>query len=168
VLFNTLFVAPATAAYGQLAPTIPSTPPATDVLYVDEARFQQNVASGYRSYGTAGASGRLTVVNDGASPAFPVLRLDGPVANPTIEQTNTGSILSLAATLQIGDYLIIDTRSRAVLLNGSSPRRSWVQNGSDWPVLQPGSNDFAYRGAALPGAPGQTSLLTVTWRDTSL
>lgn len=121
-----------------------------------------------REYGDAGTSGRLTAVNDGASPAFPVLRIDGPVANPAIEQVNTGAILTLDATLQAGEYLLIDTRTRAVLLMGTSPRRSWVRAGSLWPLLQPGSNELAYRGSALPGAPGQSSLLTVTWRDTSL
>ena len=132
------------------------------------ASTSRRAVSWPRSYGDAGESGRLTAVNDGASPAFPVLRIDGPVANPSIEQTNTGAVLTLDATLQAGEYLLIDTRSRAVLLMGSSPRRSWVRAGSVWPVLQPGSNEIAYRGSALPGAPGQSSLLTVTWRDTSL
>jgi hypothetical protein len=96
-----------------------------------------------------------------------VLRLDGPVANPAIEQLG-GGILTLDATLQPGEYLLIDTRTRAVLFMGSTPRRSWVRAGSMWPVLLPGSNEIAYRGSALPGAPGQSSSLTVTWRDTSL
>ncbi|GGQ48833.1 phage distal tail protein [Streptomyces asoensis] len=121
-----------------------------------------------RTYGAAGTSGRLTAINAGASPAYPVLRVDGPVASPTIEQTTTGALLVIDATLQPGEYLLIDTRSRAVLFMGSSPRRSWVRAGSVWPLLQPGPNEIAYRGSALAGAPGQTSLLTVTWRDTSL
>lgn len=121
-----------------------------------------------RAYGSAGTSGRVTAVNNGAATAFPVLRLDGPVANPSIEQVTTGSTLTLDASLQVGEFLLIDTRSRAVLLMGTSPRRSWVRGGSTWPLLQPGSNEIAYRGSALPGAPGQSSLLTVTWRDTSL
>lgn len=162
------FNAPAGAAFGQLAATVPSTPPASDVLFVDDVALQQDVASGFRTYGSAGTSGRLTAVNDGASPAYPVLRIDGPVANPAIEQVNTGAILTLDATLQAGEYLLIDTRTRAVLLMGTAPRRSWVRAGSTWPLLLPGSNELAYRGSALPGAPGQSSLLTVTWRDTSL
>ncbi|MGW1433372.1 phage distal tail protein [Streptomyces sp. NPDC002431] len=121
-----------------------------------------------RVYGDAGASGRLTAINGGASPAYPILRIDGPVANPSIEQVTTGGAITLDATIQGGEYLVIDTRTRAVLLMGSSPRRQWVRAGSTWPLLQPGVNTIAYRGSALPGAPGQSSLLTVTWRDTSL
>lgn len=120
------------------------------------------------SYGSAGSSGTITAANGGDATAYPVLRLDGPVANPSVEQDTTGSLLVLDTTLQAGDYLIIDTRSRAVLFQGTTPRRSWVRAGSTWPVLEPGDNQITYRGAALPGAPGQTSTLTVTWRDTSL
>ena len=121
-----------------------------------------------RVYGAAGTSGRVTAVNSGASPAFPVLRVDGPVASPSIEQVGTGSTLVIDATIQAGEFLVIDTRTRAVLYMGTSPRRSWVRAGSQWPLLMPGSNELAYRGSALPGSPGQASLLTVTWRDTSL
>ena len=121
-----------------------------------------------RTYGSAGSSGRLTAVNAGASNAYPVLRLDGPIATPAVEQVTTGGILTLDTTLQAGEYVLIDTRSRAVLYMGTSPRRAWVRAGSTWPVLRPGSNGLAFRGSALPGASGQTSLLTVTWRDTSL
>jgi hypothetical protein len=132
------------------------------------ASTSQRLPGTNRSYGSAGASGRITAVNRGASPAYPVLQIDGPVANPAIEQVTTGGILTLDATLQAGEYLVIDTRTRAVSLMGSSPRRSWVRAGSTWPVLQPGTNELAFRGSALPGATGQTSLLTVSWRDTSL
>ncbi|WP_098892274.1 phage distal tail protein [Streptomyces sp. or3] len=121
-----------------------------------------------RTYGSAGQSGRITAVNAGSSPAYPVLRLDGPIANPSIEQVNTGGGITIDATLAEGEYLLINTRTRAVLYMGSSPRRSWVRAGSTWPLLQPGHNELAYRGTALPGPPGQLSLLTVTWRDTSL
>ncbi|MFY0511798.1 phage distal tail protein [Streptomyces anulatus] len=121
-----------------------------------------------RTYGSAGESGRLAVTNSGSADAYPVLRLDGPVANPAIEQVNTGAGITLDATLADGEYVVIDTRTRAVLYMGTSPRRSWVRTGSAWPTLPPGTSTFAYRGTALPGSPGQSSLLTITWRDTSL
>ncbi|MFF5801590.1 phage distal tail protein [Streptomyces albogriseolus] len=166
--FSAAYTAPAGATYAQLAPTVPDTPPATDVMHVDDVRLEVDQATGTRSYGAAGASGRIIATNEGASDAFPVLRIDGPVANPAVEQVTTGGSLIIDATLQAGEHLVIDTRSRAVLLMGSSPRRSWVRGGSSWPVLQPGDNELAFRGSALPGDPGQTSLLTVSWRDTSL
>ncbi|MFE3004248.1 MULTISPECIES: phage distal tail protein [unclassified Streptomyces] len=121
-----------------------------------------------RAYGSAGESGRLSVTNNGSADAYPVLRLDGPVANPAVEQVNTGAGITLDATLADGEYVLIDTRTRAVLYMGTSPRRSWVRAGSVWPTLPPGTSTFAYRGSALPGSPGQSSLLTITWRDTSL
>ncbi|MFH9826720.1 phage distal tail protein [Streptomyces bobili] len=121
-----------------------------------------------RTYGSAGTTGRITAVNAGAAAAYPVLRIDGPVATPAIENVTAGGVLTLDATLQPGEYVLIDTRNRGVQFMGSSPRRSWVRAGSVWPQLQPGANEIAYRGSALAGAPGQSSLLTVTWRDTSL
>jgi phage-related protein len=121
-----------------------------------------------RTYGDAGESGRLTAVNAGASDAYPVLRIDGPVADPSIEQVTTGQTLVIDATLGEGEYLLIDTRTRAVLYMGSTPRRTWIRAGSTWPLLQPGSNEIAYRGGPVDGGSGTPSLLTVTWRDTSL
>jgi hypothetical protein len=121
-----------------------------------------------RTYGSAGSSGRLTAVNAGAADAFPVLRIDGPVSSPSIEQVTTGQSLVIDATLGEGEYLLIDTRTRAVLYMGTSPRRSWVRAGSMWPLLVPGPNELAYRGGPVGGGSGTPSLLTVTWRDTSL
>lgn len=121
-----------------------------------------------RSYGAQGTSGQISAPNGGAAPAYPLLRVSGPIASPSIEQPNSGALLVLDVTLQAGEYVLIDTRSRAVLYMGSSPRRSWVRGGSTWPLLLPGPNTLTFRGSALPGDPGQMSLLTVTWRDTSL
>ncbi|MET9098293.1 phage distal tail protein [Streptomyces antibioticus] len=121
-----------------------------------------------RTYGSAGTAGRISAYNGGSSTAYPVLRLDGPVASPSIEQVTTGGTLTIDATINAGEFLLIDARTRAVLLMGTGQRRAWVRGGSAWPLLAPGSNELAYRGSALPGAPGQTSTLTVTWRDTSL
>lgn len=120
------------------------------------------------SYGSTGAAGTVTATNAGAAPTYPQLRVDGPVANPSIEQTNVGASLQFTGTLMAGDYLTIDTRTRAVVLNGSTPRRDWLAGGSTWPLLVPGDNSLVFRGTALPGSPLQASLLTVTWRDASL
>ncbi|MFF1839970.1 hypothetical protein ACFVXE_38370 [Streptomyces sp. NPDC058231] len=119
-----------------------ATPAATTQPYVDgdqmgciwdgtpQASTSRRVAGTDRVYGDAGKSGRLTAVNAGASPAYPVLRIDGPVANPSIEQVSTGGGITLDGTLQPDEYLLIDSRTRAVLLMGTSPRRAWVRAGS--------------------------------------
>lgn len=120
------------------------------------------------TYGAGGTAGHLTATNGGDSPAYPSFRLDGPVASPSIEQAAVGASLVFDTTLQPGEFLTVDTRSRAVLFMGTTPRRSWLRGGAVWPLLMPGDNQITYRGAALAGAPGQTSLLTATWRDTSL
>ncbi|WP_069743032.1 phage tail domain-containing protein [Streptomyces sp. EN23] len=135
---------------------------------VPNASVSYRPAGTGRAYGAAGTSGRIEANNNGDSPAYPVLRLDGPIANPSIEQVNTGGRITVDATLNEGEFLTIDTRTRAVLYMGSSPRRSWVRAGAAWPLLMTGRNELVYRGTALPGSPGQPSLLTVTWRDTSL
>lgn len=120
------------------------------------------------SYGVQGTSGQLTATNAGAAPSYPQLRIDGPVANPTVEQTNVGGALMFSGTLMAGDYLTVDCRTRAVILNGSTPRRDWLAGGAVWPLLLPGDNQLVFRGSALPGQPLQQSLLTITWRDASL
>ncbi|MFD4562114.1 carbohydrate binding domain-containing protein, partial [Streptomyces sp. NPDC058469] len=50
--FSALFTAPVGAAYGQLAPTVPSTPPVTDVLYVDEVRLLSDPGNEFPAVGT--------------------------------------------------------------------------------------------------------------------
>ncbi|KRV48779.1 hypothetical protein AQ490_23190 [Wenjunlia vitaminophila] len=121
-----------------------------------------------RTYGSAGESGRVSATNAGDTTAYPLLRIDGPVSRPSVEGVNTDTSLVLDVTLQAGEFVVIDTRSRAVLYMGSTPRRQWVRNGSSWPYLAPGPNELAYRSEAIPGGPDQPSLLTVTWRDASL
>jgi hypothetical protein len=155
-------------------PNAPALPPYFDGANGGVWEGTPNASVSYRPagtgrvYGSPGSSGRVVVVNAGSSAAYPVLRVDGPVASPSIEHVATGSAITIDATLQEGEFLHLDTRTRAVLLNGDTPRRHWVRGGSVWPLLPPGATELAYRGSPLTGAPDQPSLLTVTWRDTSL
>jgi hypothetical protein len=111
------------------------------------------------SWGAAGEDGIVEVNNRGTFPAPAIIRIDGPVTDPTIEHANTGSVLKLNATMADGDYVLIDTDLRLVLLNGTSNRYSWLDSTSEWFELAPGSNGLVYRADASPD-----SLLTVTWR----
>jgi hypothetical protein len=118
-------------------------------------------------YGTGGTSGTLTCVNTGGSPTFPRLRIDGPAVKPSIQLSETGAVFQLNNTLLPGQFVIIDTANRAVLDGGSTPRRDWVVPGSDWPVMQAGTNTFVYRSSPY-GDGSLLSYLTVAWRDATL
>jgi hypothetical protein len=118
-------------------------------------------------YGTGGTSGGLLCTNAGASPTYPLLRLDGPAVQPSIQLSETGAVLAFNNTLQPGEFLTVDTSTRAVLDGGTTPRRDWVVPGSDWPVMQPGNNTFVYR-AGPYGDGSLPTYLTVTWRDATL
>ncbi|KJK55648.1 phage distal tail protein [Saccharothrix sp. ST-888] len=118
-------------------------------------------------YGSGGASGGLQCTNAGASPTYPQLRIDGPAVQPIIQLSETSAILQLNNTVGPGQFVTIDTGTRAVLDGGTTPRRDWVVPGSDWPVMQPGANTFVYRSSPY-GDGSQQSYLTVTWRDATL
>lgn len=124
-----------------------------------------------RAYGLAGQSGRITLANAGGSDAWPRLRIIGPVSTPSVEWTTGGLTLQLDVDLQAGETVDIDTRTRAVLYQGSTPRPDWVRRGPGfgWPRVAPGTNEVVYRGASLTGSPaGMETTLIITWRDTTL
>jgi hypothetical protein len=118
-------------------------------------------------YGTGGTSGGLLCTNTGSSPTYPVLRLDGPAVQPTVQLSETGAILRFNNTLLPGEFVTVDTATRAVLYMGTTPRRDWVIAGSDWPVMGPGPNNFVYRSSPY-GDGSLPTYLTVTWRDATL
>ncbi|MFD7410157.1 phage distal tail protein [Kitasatospora purpeofusca] len=118
-------------------------------------------------YGTGGTGGTVTCVNAGGSETYPVLRIDGPCVRPSVQLSETGAVLQLNNTLLPGEFVLINTGSRAVLAGGATPRRDWVIPGSDWPVMQPGSNTFIYRSDPY-GDGSIPTYLTVTWRDATL
>ena len=65
------------------------------------------------------------------------------------------------STLQEGEFLVIDTDARSVLLQGTASRRSTMLPGSDWFALKPGATPVLFR--ARDYAPA--ARLTAEWRD---
>ncbi|MGR3937060.1 phage distal tail protein [Streptomyces sp. BRA346] len=88
-----------------------------------------NDAEGFRAplvapitTGTADPSTRPGwVINEGDAPAWPAVRITGPVTNPRVWHVETGRTLALSLSLGVGEYVDIDTRpgTRWVLRNGS-------------------------------------------------
>jgi hypothetical protein len=121
--------------------------------------------------GAGNGTGQLVLQNRGNVDAPLQLRIDGPVVNPAVYHQETGKLLTLQITVAVGDYLLIDTEARTVLLNGTASRRSAVVQGSTWPAMVPGTNTLRITGtqgvsptvnfAANPDASGITGTTVV-------
>lgn len=94
-------------------------------------------------FGGGGSFGSATLTNSGTATAPVVIRINGPVTNPTVRNVTTGQSLTLTATLASGDYIDVDTAARTVLLNGTADRYSYLTT-PQWWGIQPGANEIRY------------------------
>lgn len=105
--------------------------------------------------------GSVSITNSGTFDAPLVIKIVGPVTNPSVENVTTGETLSISGTITAGTYYIIDTADRTVLLNGTASRYSELDASSTWLQLQPGSNTLQFRANAFHA----DASLTATWRS---
>ncbi|OKI52851.1 hypothetical protein A6A27_08140 [Micromonospora sp. CB01531] len=114
--------------------------------------------------GATVTSGRRQITNAGTKASGLLLRIDGPVPEPRVSVlTPAGTaIVRVWLTLDVGQWLDIDTASRTVYLNGTASRRGLTTvEGIGWPVLPRGDAEIAFD-APLYNANAQ---LTARWRD---
>ncbi|MER7507087.1 hypothetical protein ABTX82_01860 [Streptomyces lavendulae] len=107
--------------------------------------------------------GAFTLINDGSIGTRPVFTIQGPAINPIIACTHPdGSTdqLSYAATLVLGDSLVIDTDAHSVILNGTASRRRYLSG--SWPEIGPVSSLAVQWSAPVYDA---AALLTGTCRS---
>ncbi|MDI3417981.1 phage tail family protein [Streptomyces luteolus] len=111
----------------------------------------------------AARPGRIT--NTGDSPAWPTLRIKGPVAQPRVWNTVTGQRLEVAVSLRAGEYVDLATRpgTRWALRNGATNIAGSLSPRSrlDHFALPPGASEIAWSGDDLTA----TSSLTLSWRS---
>lgn len=91
--------------------------------------------------GTTG--GAETVTNPGNTTSKPVLTLYGPLTNPYVSNTGTGTYMQLNYTIAGGNYVVIDMANKTIMLNGNSSILSVKESGSDWFGIVPGSNSIS-------------------------
>lgn len=112
---------------------------------------------------TAGSGGVGSVVNAGTVPAPWTGRLDGPLTNPAIIHQGQSRTLDFdvngGLTLGASEFLLLDSRARSALLNGTADRRNTLDLGSRWFDLDPGSNAIALAADSGSGS------FTISWRD---
>ncbi|MEU9097094.1 hypothetical protein [Streptomyces sp. NPDC048361] len=109
--------------------------------------------------GGAARPGWMTV--EGTAPTWPVLRIDGPCANPVITHAESGHALRLDAAIGRDEWVEIDTRPtwRSVLRRdgGSVPLTGGRLDAFSLP---PGRSEIRWQATD----PSNSARLTVTWR----
>jgi hypothetical protein len=81
-----------------------------------------------------------TVTNNGNHTAYPLITITGPVTNPVIVDSNSGTTMALNISLAAGDILTIDTRLKSIILNNFVSRRTSM-TGRQWISVPPGVSD---------------------------
>lgn len=165
---------PSNRILGGLVPITASFKTADDLHYADTVTTAQAVWSATDDGGfnlpdimplhsLPAGTGEGTLTNGGDAPTYPIIRFDGPVANPVFLTDDWALGLNLG--LAVGDFVVIDTRPwhLTAVRNGTENvvgklnRRQFFSNA----VLEPGVTNFAFDG--LSSAGGATC--TVSWRD---
>ncbi|GAA2136677.1 hypothetical protein GCM10009760_16330 [Kitasatospora kazusensis] len=105
------------------------------------------------------------LVSTGDSPAWPSLRITGPVTNPRLWIVETGQVLELSLALSDGEYVQIETRpgTRTVLRNGTGNAAGALSAASRLDRFQvpPGRSELRWTATDYTN----TARLAVTWRD---
>lgn len=118
--------------------------------------------AGGLSFGGAGAAapfvfsgavsgGSIDCTNSGTYETPYTITITGPVVAPLVEHSVQGRSLSFTGTLAAGETLVIDSRAKTVLLNGTASRYSWLTTASQWFTLEPGPNALRFSGASGSG-----------------
>lgn len=114
------------------------------------------------SFGATSTGGEFSLTNDGNFQAPVVFRINGPVQTPRLIHNGLGKELELDLTLASGEYILLDSESRTVLLGGTASRYSKLTSGSEWWDLEPGVNQISFRGATT-GAGTATATFRSAW-----
>lgn len=95
----------------------------------------------------------VEVVNNGNATARPIIKITGPVTNPTITNSTTGEVLTISATIAAGHYITVDFNNRTVIKDGTTSEYSIIVFASSvWWGLRPGANIINLGGSSTSAA----------------
>ena len=108
------------------------------------------------TYFDTNIGGTQVVAVGGNWPNFPVIRINGPITNPTITNNTTGQSIAITATITAGNWFDIDLSygKKTVVDNLGANRISTVSAASNlatWSFI-PGNNTIAVTGTGITGA----------------
>jgi hypothetical protein len=97
-------------------------------------------------YGSIGATGIYTLINDGTHDARLVAEVHGAVQNPYFFNMDTNERLRLVNDVDLNDDDIIevDFYNRTIQLKGSGSRYWWLDRTTDWFPARPGSQRLMF------------------------
>lgn len=111
----------------------------------------------------ATVSGEVNLTNPGGAPSPVALRVDGPVDGPRVEHQQSGGVLELDMALGSGHYVLFDSQSRQVLVDGRDPARGAVLR-RGWSDALPGPNSWSFTAKAF----SESARLSVSFRPAYL
>lgn len=84
-------------------------------------------------------AGGTTVPNIGDYNTYPVFTITGPANVITLYNTTSNTYIRIVYSFAAGNTLVIDTKARTILQNGTINRRAYMTNESTWFNIDPGN-----------------------------
>jgi hypothetical protein len=106
------------------------------------------------SGGLSGGFADVTVANGGNAPNFPILRIFGPITNPTVTNQTTGEVMSFTYSVANGRYLEVNCHPQAetVVLDTGTNLIDKAGMSSVFFAVAPGSTVLRLAGTSGGGA----------------
>ncbi len=107
---------------------------------------------GFEPYGTSVSpwmwgeeiiSGNVTLSNVGTAPSPVMIRIDGPVVDPTVLHAGSGHVMAFDLSLGVGHYVTVNGVTHEILIDGTDPARGRVVR-REWSQADPGLNVWAF------------------------
>jgi hypothetical protein len=112
------------------------------------------------SGGSGGTGSTMSCPNNGTFAAPWVATFTGPLVSPTLTHVATGKQLIFSTgSIASGETLVVDSKNKTVMLNGTASRYSWLSGASRWFDLDPGANSVNLTGASGAGT------VQLAWRS---
>lgn len=94
----------------------------------------------------------VAISNVGTVPTDWVAVISGPVISPRIEHVEQGRSLEFDLTVASGETLVLDSRTKSALLNGTASRYSSLTTASRWFQIPAGASTMRMRAASGSGS----------------
>ena len=113
------------------------------------------------------AQGNVGIWSAGLLPTWPIYTIYGPCTNPCIAITDaSGNFIvgqiALAAGIAAGHSVVINTRARTILMDGTTDIYHTIDlSRSNWVPIRPGNNFLKYTGTTVSAG----SHCSVEWND---